>query len=310
MFERKKSILFITKSKIKIVSVVFGKIPRENVIAESDWNFDNLLSFILQYKKSIGNYARLLISEDFVYVITLSFPQEAVLDRDVIRKRAQEFIPEDLNKTIWYFKEVSNRKTLVVAAVKELFEDISEIITKSEVRIETIEPLSLSLARLTQKQAPPILFIYLYDKAYLTFAQKEAVFATERLDLPLTLGKVKKFILFTKENFEIGPKEIVFCGNTDALNLQEYEKENFRTQIQQLSPTISLAYKEDTKDKDKKELNLELIRTFSPSPSLKIVSPKKNKLPVFWIVSIIFLIIIIALEVLLYFRFDLKLMQK
>ena len=93
MFTTKKSIIFITKSKIKITSVTLGTRPKENIISESDWNFDNLLSFFLKYKKIIGNSARLLLSEDFVYVIMLSFPSVVVLNRSVIREKAQEFIP-------------------------------------------------------------------------------------------------------------------------------------------------------------------------------------------------------------------------
>ncbi len=315
MFTTKKSIIFITKSKIKITSVTLGTRPKENIISESDWNFDNLLSFFLKYKKIIGNSARLLLSEDFVYVIMLSFPSVVVLNRSVIREKAQEFIPENLNETTWDFKEVfktpaslqeKQRKILVASAVKNLYEDLSEVIIKSGLRIETIEPLSFSLARLTQKQQDPILFVYLYDKAYLTLAQKDLVLATERLDLPINKEKIKKFILFTKENLEISPKKIIFCGNTQNLTLKEYEKENLKVQIQNISPTISLAYKEDVKNKDEKVLNLELLRNFSPSLSTNKITIKTNRFPAFWIIGIFSLIIVIIVEIFLYFKFNLQ----
>lgn len=300
MFIHKKSILFITKSKIKITSVSLGARPKEDVIAESDWDSNTLPAILAKYKKAIGNSARLLISEDFVYVIVLSLPSDAVLNKDIVGEKAQGFIPEDLKQTVWDFNKVG-KKVQVVATVKELYENLSRVIAQSGLRIETIDPLSFSLARFTQREVDPILFIFLYDKAYLTLAQKETVLATELLDLPISLQKVKKFILFTKEGYGTSPKKIIFCGNTKDLNLKEYEKENIT--VQELSPTISLAYKEDAKDKNKKVLNLELIRTFSPSPSSNMASPEKNKFPNLWIISIFFFIIVIIAEVFLYFNF-------
>ena len=166
--------------------------------------------------------------------------------------------------------------------------------------------MSFSLARLTQKQQDPILFVYLYDKAYLTLAQKDLVLATERLDLPINKEKIKKFILFTKENLEISPKKIIFCGNTQNLTLKEYEKENLKVQIQNISPTISLAYKEDVKNKDEKVLNLELLRNFSPSLSTNKITIKTNRFPAFWIIGIFSLIIVIIVEIFLYFKFNLQ----
>jgi hypothetical protein len=285
MFTNKKSIIFLTKSKIKITSVSLGAKPKESLIAESDWNFDNLLAIILKHRKSIGSSARLLLSEDFVYVINLSFPSAVILNRDAIRQKAQEFIPEDLNETIWDYKEISERQILLASAVKELYKDLSKIIFKSGLQITTIEPLSLSLARLTKREADPILFIFFYDKAYLTLAQKEAVYATERIELPINKDKVKKFISFAKENYGITPKKIVFCGDTKDLNFKDYEKENFKVEIQDLSPTISLAYKADVKDKDKKVLSLELFRNFSISPSPNKTLMKNNGSQIFWILE-------------------------
>lgn len=311
MFETKKFIIFITKSKIKITAVSLGRKPKENLIAESDWNFDNLLSLFLKYKKFLGNSARLLLSEDFVYVITLSIPSAAILNRDVIREKAQEFIPENLNETIWDFKESSSipsasqeRKILVTATVKDPYEHLSEIIIKSGLHIETIEPLSFSFTRLTQKQQEPILFVYLYDKAYLTLAQKNFVLATERLELPINKEKIEKLVLFIKENLEISPKKIIFCGKTENLNLKEYEKENFRVQIQEISPAISLAYKTDITDKDKKVLSLELFRNFSTSPSPNKILIKKGDSQISWIIAIFFLIIVIVVEIFIYFKFN------
>ncbi len=295
MFGNKKTVLFITKSKLRISKVTIGSKSKETIIAEFDWEKQDLANFLLKSSKAIGNTIRLVLSEDFVYVIILSLGNNEIPNRNIIRQKAQEFIPEDISKTVWEYKEVSStspalsKKIQAVVAVKKLFEDLSRSLGKSGLYVEQIEPLSLSLSRLTKKEEKPMLFVYIYDKAFLALSQKGAVFATERLDLPITKDKLDKFIAFVKTQFEITPEKIIFCGDTKNLNVKEYETEGIKTEIQDLSPTISLAYKKSVKETDQKELNLQSV------------FPTKRQRFTILSIGVISLIIIIILEIFLYF---------
>lgn len=303
MFESKKSILFITKSKVKITKVTLGKF-KETIIGEFDWTQETLSNSLSKFRKIIGNSARLVLSEDFVYVALLSFPYGTILNKDIIKQKAQELIPENLNETVWDYREIpsvssaQSKKIQVAAVVKKLFENLSWLILKSGLHVQQIEPLSFSFSRFAKNQEKSILFIYIYGEVFLTLVQKDAILATERLELPLNKDKLNKFIAFTKQELAVSPEKIIFCGNTGDLNLIEYEIESIKTEIQDLSPTMSLAYKKPIKGAHEKELNIELMNNYKTHKSFN--NPQKS--PNLFIVGIIIGVIIIIFEIFLYFR--------
>lgn len=311
MFSSKKTVIFITKSKVKITRVDLGK-PKETIIGEFDWTQESLSNSLSKFTKIIGNSARLVLSEDFVYVIFLSFPNDAVLNKDIIRQKAQELIPENLNETVWDYKEIPSvsssypKKIQVAASVKKLFENLSLSFFKSSLHVQQIEPLSFSLARFAKNQEEIILFIYIYDKVFLTLVQNGVIQATERIELPLNRDKVNKFIAFTKQQMKVIPERIIFCGNTGDINLKEYEDKNFKTEIQDLSPTISLAYKKPIENNNGKELNIELVKNFglneNNSDKTHKLSNNSRKFPNLFIVGIVLGLLVIILEVFLYLR--------
>ncbi len=289
MFERKKTILFITKSKIKIANVSIGDNTQEEIIAVFDWTPDTLSDVLSKFQKDIKHSARILLSEDFVYTVNVTMPSGSV-SRDDIKKRAQELIPENLDETIWDFKEIGSPTTIqVVAVAKGLFETVRSAVAKVGLRIEAIESLSLALARFSKKEDKPSLYIYIDDGDILvTLAQKGLVLGTEHLTT-LDVNAITQFILFAKERFNIEVRDVIFCGRTSGVDLAKFSREagsgfarcqtvsgfarcqtvsgfarqdpNFKAQIQDISPIISLAYKEDIKGKDEEVLNLGFVPT-------------------------------------------------
>jgi len=266
MFERKKTILFITKSparnasqsdaggKIKIARVTMGGMPVENIIANVDWTPDTMPDILLRFKKDIKNPVRILLSEDFVYTVNVTMPSGSYL-RDEVKKRAQELIPEDLDQTIWDFKEMGSPTTVqVIAVAKTLLETLRRAVAKVELQIEAIEPLSFALARFAQAQ-DPVVYVYRDDgEVTVTLAQKGVVIATERLG-NIDLNTLNQFLAFA-QRFSAPPKNVIFCGNTSGIDLTSLANENFKAQVLNISPIISLAYKEDIKGKDEQVLNL------------------------------------------------------
>ena len=276
MFANKKSILFITKSKITVSDVTIGNNPTEKIIGEFNWTPYNLDNVLLAIKKITGNTIRILLSEDFVYVVHINLPSTA-LTKNIVRQKAQELIPEDLNETLWDFKQIlrptqstinSKNVIQVVAVVKSIFTEVSKSIIKIGFQVEAIEPLSYALARFTKQQENAFLFVYIDTQILLALAQKEIVLATERINA-LAPTSINQFIAFVKETFLVEPKNIVFCGNTKNIDLKQYNNSNFKAEVQNISPLISLAYKEDLKGKDEDVLNLELLKVFQKNTKIQ-----------------------------------------
>ncbi len=308
MFANKKSILFITKSRGKVTNVSLGGRPAETVVGEFDWSKETLSKSLAKFAKAGGNTIRIVLSEDFAYVTLLSFPPNKIINGEIIRQKAQELIPQDLNQTVWDYKEILNafpktsRKIQVVACVRDLFETLSASVNEARLYAEQVEPLSVSLARFTKNHQETILFVYIYNEIFLSLVKKEAVLATKRLDPPLTKEKLDEFAKYSKDQMGLEPEKIIFCGNMGGINLKDYQTENIKIEIQDLSPTISLAYKDPIKNKNEKELNLPLMKTAKPSSAINSQVKKQKSLNL-WVLGIIFLLVIISAEIFLYFGF-------
>lgn len=315
MFTNKKTIIFITKSKIKISTVVVGNKPKENIVAEVNYSPANLQEALSKFKKNIGDTVRVLLNEDIAYTVTVFSSGGAHLDRDTIRQKAQELIPEDLNNTIWDFKKVAPaplsgapEMIQVVAVNRVLSEELTQAITKAGLHIEAIEPLLIALARFIKNKEAPLIIAYIGDEIFLGLTQKGVVLATERLTV-LDVNAINQFIAFTKERLAIEPKEIVFCGNTKDIDINQYQQSlsNVTFQLQDINPLISLAYKEDIKGKDEQVLNLEILKTITPvgeQNKLDNLSPKSSaavkkqhlsKTTIFAVLLVIAVIILVTL---------------
>lgn len=273
MLQTKKTILFITKSKIRIVNVTLGRNPKEDIIANLGWTPDNLSEILLQSKKNIKEPIRILLSEDFVYTVNLTL-SSLPLSREDIKIKAQELIPENLDETLWDFREVGlPTKIQVVAVNKALLDTLKRSLARAGIRIEAIEPVSLSLARVSRKEDKTKVFVYKDNGNVLVIAaQKGIVLATAKSDLAterltdLNLEAITQFIRFTKDQFGIEIKDVIFCGNTLGIDLAKFQNTDFNAAIQNINPVISLAYKEDLRGRDEEVLNLELLKGVEARP--------------------------------------------
>ena len=253
MFTKNKTLIYITKSNLRISSVDLVKLT-ESVIGEFNWTAQTLDGILLKIKKEITDNVRILLSEDLVYTITIAATSKIPL-RDNIRQIAQELIPENLNETIWDFKQVSPNLIQVVVVNKALFGPINSSIIKTGLRIEAIEPLSIAIARFTKNKDTPSLYVYIETEALFILAQKEVVLATEHISI-LNADKIAQFIAFAKEKFGIVPKEVIFCGNTRGIDFNLFMNQSFKLDLQDINPLISLAFKDHIKGKDEQVLNL------------------------------------------------------
>lgn len=277
MSSKKKSIIYITKSKIKLVNVTIGKKPKEEPIDEALWMSDSLESILLKFKKNVKGMARILLSEDFVYVVTLYFPVGSFVNRDNIREKAQELIPENLAEAVWDYKVIGPTTIQVVAVVPSLSEKLSEAIVKTGFRIEEIAPLSYALASFSKNQDMPLLFVYKDEEILLVLAQKGTVITTKRIQSTnINRNAIDQFVAFAKDQFSKEPKILIFCGDTSNIDIGEFQNENLKVEIQDISPIVNLAYKEDLKGKDEDVLNIELMTILRKDNAAIFTTNKKT----------------------------------
>ena len=278
MFNNEKNIIFISKKNITASKVVLGRSPKVITLFKSLWTNETLTEILIQIIKKIGNNFRLLLSDDLVYITSVSIPFSVLNERQVVLEKVQEYIPEDLNKVLWDFTditidkklEVSKSKTVqVVAYISSFIENLRTAVKKSGIIIEAAEPVSYSLSRLTNEEKEPQIIVNNQEEdSSLIFCYQGLVFTVESFDNNPNLDQIKTFINYVKSRFDLPLKKIILYGNSEEIIIDEYKIEK-----QNLNPYVSIAYKKDLKGKDERTLNLE-IPSDSSKPDLKKIPLK------------------------------------
>lgn len=288
MLSKKQSIIYITKSKIKLVNVTIDKKPKEEVIDEALWMSDSLENIFLKFKKNVKGRARILLSEDFVYVVTLSFPVGTFVNREKVIEKAQELIPENMAETVWDYKVTTPSTMQIVAVVPSLSEKLREAIVKTRFPIEEIVPLSYVLASFSKSLDIPLLFVYKDEEILLVLAQRGTVITTKRiLNANIDKNVINQFIAFAKSQFSKEPKMLIFCGDTSNIDTKQFENKDLKVEILDISPILSLSSKEELSGKDKDVLNITLMTMLRNNHAAILTANKKSSHSKTYIIAIL-----------------------
>ena len=157
MFIKKIPIIYLTKDKIKVVTVKLGKEPKVIKSDETDWNKNSLTDSFKQAKNQLKTKTiRLLLADDLSYVLQLNIPlnTKSKDERKLIEDKIKTEIPEILEDEDWYFKETgrktqSHKQIIAFAPIKSVFTLISQALTNANLKVEAIEPEVVSKIRNT-----------------------------------------------------------------------------------------------------------------------------------------------------------------
>ncbi len=287
MFEPRKIIVSISKNKVNVFKVFLGRRPRTNTIRSFDWTPETLPQALSELKKTAGKKIRILLSEDFAYVVSVSLEAEDKKnERAEVGKKAQELIPEDLTKTIWDFKETllapqtdgrQVKIVQVVAVVQTFYEALRKAAAKAGLTIEVIEPVSYSLARLLAESSLPQLIIRLDETVYLIACQRGLVLATESLDVNPTPEHLKEFLGLVKDHYRLEVKNVIVSGVAAGQVVGKLQIEGLAVKAQTLDPAIGLALKQDVRGQDERVLNLTIDELKKQTPAKTQISPPRKR---------------------------------
>ncbi len=155
MFTKKIPIIYLSKTKLKVVLVKLGKEPKVVKADETGWNKDSLADSFKQAKKQLkAKTIRLLLADDLSYVLQLNIPfnTKPADERKLIEEKIKPEIPEILEHDDWDFKETGrktqkDKQVIAFAPVKSAFTLISQALTDANLKVEAIEPEVVSKVR-------------------------------------------------------------------------------------------------------------------------------------------------------------------
>lgn len=152
---KKISIIYLTKTKIKVTLVKLGKDPKIIKSDEFDWHKDSLVESFKQVKKQLKTKSiRLLLANDLTYTLELNIPFDTkpVNERQLVEEKIKSEIPEILDHDDWGFKETGlktqkDKQIIAFAPIKSAFTLISQALVDADLKVEVIEPEAISKIR-------------------------------------------------------------------------------------------------------------------------------------------------------------------
>lgn len=286
MFQEKKIILTISKKTISLSEVIVSQPAAIRPMAAYPFTDKSLVEVFAAIKKSVSSPIRIVLGEEYAYVVSL---MPASVDKDIQRnetkEKAQERIPEDLNSTTWDYKEIfiqdpkkpelKREFIQVVAAAQLLYPKISDAITGSGINVEAVEPMSFSLARLTENQTDPHIIIHIGESMLFIACWKGVVLATENVKVISDSSAFHDFVRYVEDSYKIKLTTIIVSGKLTQEEITKLDFHGFNVGAQNLDPRMGLAIKRDIHGEDERVLNIVFQKNSSSQDADS--TPKKER---------------------------------
>ncbi len=267
MFASKIPVLFVDTNFIEPGVVVLATPPVFEAGQAVAYTAEHMDEVFHQQSIQVGKKnIRIVLAETLVYVTVLSFPRGTVLTRENIRARAEEVIPEDLQKTDWDFRTLGysehskgdSEMLVQVAVIERVFSNYLErAIQSSKMRVESIVPESCLLASFEAHEEGVVVIAEQDRESFLLLAAcRGVVLATETKKGELTEGDIEQFLTFLSSRKLEQVTKVFFSRVTDPALVEETERKHGIPSATRLyNPLLGAAYERVT-GKDEQILNL------------------------------------------------------
>lgn len=181
---------------------------------------------IAKLNLGFGAHARIIVADRYIYTAGLLLTNNNPKDRAHIQSLAQEKIPEDLSQIPWDMKIIPQKITSlkdmfvqVVALTADGLARIEKFYTLKHVTIDSIEPVSVAVARTMQDSPDTNILIYPSDNLhYLILTRKGAILATELFTQPPNTEDVETLITYAKDRYKLTAKPITIHSKDVAVS--------------------------------------------------------------------------------------------
>jgi hypothetical protein len=265
MFSKKHPALFISSGFIEPGTVTLS---RELLFEGNEALPYNRETFPGIFKRALAvsdKGARIVLSEELVYVTTLLFPADTKLTRELVRSRAEETVPEDLRTTAWDFRTMRYREltgtegeTLVqVAVIEGSFSDmLSTVFSEQDFSVEAIFPESSVLASLVaMKSGVTVIMEQDRERTLFIACESDLVLSTQTKEGVSTYPSLKAFLMFVSGVLEKKIETIVLSHVDDVQLKEALEKDGYAYEEQSLNPLLG-AFFLKVSGRDESVLNL------------------------------------------------------
>jgi len=272
----------ITVTKENLVLEVLDSNANKPVLSKDTfaWQFGELknsLEKLLELDSSnLGKRApiRILLTDDFYYLIGLKVDKSIENNRYAIKNLAEEVIPESLEEVKWDYGVVGREEDSVFvqcfALVKDFDIELAQAIKELNLKVDVIEPYALAVMSSFESNKPNFLLLHKDDFVTMVLVVKNGVIVfSKNIDLSSNDNGLDSL-----SSFEL-PK-LLLSGVTKEL-VKDFSKSLEVVEVN-IYANLNLLEKKLIKGKDSKVLNLDEDSGTADDDNLKTNSSSRFSL--------------------------------
>lgn len=281
MFSQEQLILFISKQQIDPAWVTIGReisIRHEDTISYTKETLSEAFQKIGAFSK--GNI-RVVLSDELVYVAGFSVSSETKVTRELMREKAEESVPENLQKTDWDFqtlhsaekrKKGSETLVQVVVVQKSFSESFHQALDTNLLHIESILPMSFVFANAEGLANGVSVIIEQYEGTTTLCGVEEGfVIATHIEHGVVTLEKAKEFLHFLSTYKGKKAEKIILSHCPDLWRdfFEQLSLEGYAVEAKDFDVFTLAALQEKISGRDEDVLNIDMFSSPESRPLWK-----------------------------------------
>lgn len=252
MFDSPKYILYFLSQTIQVATVT-GTPPSQKVVKKEEipWTKETLSQTLIGIKKKFGAACFIMVDDDLAFTFGIVIPTDTKDERSFIRIKASESVPEEVDDFGWDYKEVletvdkKNKIVQFASLDNQFYQSLSKAVRDSGIKIEAMEPMTCSLARLLAKKTEPTLVIHQAKKYLMLFSYQGLVFSVESSNAEPTPDAIPKFLKFIQETFGLATKAAFLSGEFKVLGSTTPEFAGWNVEAGNLDPFSGMAARQD-----------------------------------------------------------------
>lgn len=262
MFLTTKYILYISADTISVATVAGAAKKKSTVRKKLPWSKETLAKVLLSIKKDFKGAYSAVLGDEFTFVFAVTIPADVTNEREFVRIKVSEEVPQEIGEEGWDFKELlknpDKKEKIVQCAVvdRNFYDDFSDAVRKSGIVIDTMEPMVYAFSRMFEEHPEPSLVVYQEESIVAWVTYRGLVFSSMRLDAGSDPAALVQFLEFIKNKFSIAPRNIFVAGPPALHDRMHTLFPGSAMERGVLDPFVAMAQKKDRAGKDETSLNI------------------------------------------------------
>lgn len=255
----KQKIITVTKENL-VLEVLDSNasepvLSRDTIAWQSGELKDSLEKLLELESSNLGKRApiRILLADDFYYLIGLELDKSLENDRYAIKNLAEAVIPENLEEVKWDYGVVGKEEDLVFvqcfALVKDFDLELAQVIKELSLKVDVIEPYALAVMSSFESNKPNFLLLHKDDLVTMVLVVKNGVVVfSKSIDLSSSDNGLDSLSSFNSS-------KLLLSGVTKEL-VKDFSKSLEVVEVS-IYANLNLLEKKLIRGKDSKVLNLD-----------------------------------------------------